>query len=122
MEWIFVQADNLKIVEEKCDENLNLSTILNQYLKPEKYASDCLKYYQSVGLNGVNLFLKADMKQGEKYYQLEMSSCLKECLRNRNIIEFPVVYVVFKDHGLFEIIDSGQSFCCNVIIYQLFKF
>lgn len=107
MEWIFVQAENLKIVDEKCDENLNLSTILNQYLNPEKYPNDSLKYYQSVGLNGINLFLKADMKQGEKFYQLEMSSCLKECLRNKNIIEFPTIYIAFKDHGIFETVDSG---------------
>lgn len=80
-------------------------------MDPHKYSNDSLKFYQSLGLTGLNFYLKAEMKSGEKYFLLDPSLSIKENLERKRIIEFPTIIVAFKEHSsMFNTIeDSGNK-------------
>lgn len=45
-----------------------------------------------------------------RFYELDLTLSLQENLKNKTIIEFPIIYVVLKNHSdMFEIIDSGKN-------------
>lgn len=57
--------------------------------------------------------LKAEKvkKSDSRFYELDLTETLQDNLRNKKIIEFPIVYVILKDHiDMYEIIVSGKSF------------
>lgn len=113
VEWIFFNAENTKTCDERIPENQKISTILTKYfeLQIENPLYEKLQYYQAVGLSGVKVFLKAEGKRGNKYYQVDINSSLKEVLCNKIIIEYPTFHVVLKDHAIsYEVIDSGYIF------------
>lgn len=71
-----------------------------------------LQFYQSAGLNGVKVYLKAEEKKGNRYYEIDINFTIKDTLFRRIIIEYPTFYVVLKNHSqLYEVIDSGKY--CN---------
>ena len=46
-----------------------------------------------------------------RFYELDSSESLQENLKNKTIIEYPIIYVALKDHGeMFDIIESGNNF------------
>lgn len=72
--------------------------------------SDKLQFYRAAGLSGIEILLKAEKikKSNSRFYKLDLTSSLKDNLSNKTIIEFPTLYVIFKDHiDMLEIIDSG---------------
>lgn len=45
-----------------------------------------------------------------RFYELDLNLTLQENLKNKTVIEFPIMYIAFKDHSdMFEIIDSGEK-------------
>ncbi|XP_021922712.1 box C/D snoRNA protein 1 isoform X3 [Zootermopsis nevadensis] len=113
VEWIFPHADNIKCVGRRLLESEPLSKLVNIYLDPKEcdpLYQDKLQYYQSAGLRGLLLLLKAEQKPGTWFYQLDSSLSLKANLKEKTVIEFPTIYVVLKDHkDAFAILESDEE-------------
>lgn len=55
-----------------------------------------------------------------RFYELDITLSLKENLENKIIIEFPIIYVILKDHSyMYEIIDTGMFFIYNYYLLKL---
>lgn len=112
IEWIFVNAENIKLIDENVPENEKLAVTLQKYFMSDnnKLLAEKLQYYQAVGIPGVKLFLKAEQKTVRKFYELDASMTLKESLAKKLIIEYPTIHVVLKDHGCgYNVIDSDDE-------------
>lgn len=113
LEWIFFNADNTKLSDERIPENHKISTVLAKYfeLQNEDPLYEKLQFYQAAGLYGVKVFLKAEEKRGNKFYQVDVNSSIKEVLHNKIIIEYPTFHVILKDHeNSYDVIDSGDIY------------
>ncbi|CAD0195810.1 unnamed protein product [Chrysodeixis includens] len=118
VEWVFpnVECDTLKFVDEKCREEKRLSELLDKYLNPDALpfeGSKALTYYKSVGFSGVKILLKAEKVKGsaKKFFELDATESLGENLSGKCIVEFPIIFVVLKDHAYnFEIITPEDEF------------
>ncbi|RZB39461.1 box C/D snoRNA protein 1 [Asbolus verrucosus] len=112
VDWIFVNSGNFKISETRVSENARLSSVLHKYLIKQEN-SECqekLQYYQAADLPGVKVLLKAEQKSGKKFYEMDPTYTLKECLRNKLIIEHPTIHLVLRDQASFyNIIDSDDD-------------
>lgn len=111
IEWIFVNADNLKMVDKKVPETERLISILRKYFVKQEDAvvQEKLQYYQSHDVTGIRIFLKAEECVGNKYYELDPTETLKENFKNKTIIEYPTLYIVLKEHAsLFTLVDEGK--------------
>lgn len=123
VDWIFVNSNNLKLSESGVAENIRLVTTLEKYLNKieNEDLQEKLQFYQAVGLPGIRLLLKAEQKRGgRKFYEIESSDTLRECLKNKLVIEYPTIHVVLKDQAdFYDIIDSGLFYlcllCCKII-------
>lgn len=67
IEWIFPNVDEkpLKFVDEKCQEHMKLSALLDKYLNPEAEpfeSSKALAFYRSAGFSRVKVLLKGKIK------------------------------------------------------------
>lgn len=102
IEWIFVNADNLKILEHAINENKKLSSPLHKYFigETESFYKEKLHYYQSAGFANISLFLAAENVKGDKYFELDLQNSIKMNLEGKTIIEYPIIYVVLNDHKL----------------------
>ncbi|KAJ9582027.1 hypothetical protein L9F63_003610 [Diploptera punctata] len=113
IEWMFPQAENMKCSGRRLLETEKLSKLVNVYLDPlqcESLYQDKLQYYQSAGLTGIILLMKAEMKSGTRYHQLDTSLTLKENLRGKTVIEFPTIFVILKDHKhIFDILSPDEE-------------
>lgn len=99
------------MVDKRVPETEKLGTVLHKHLEQQEDAAlqEKMQYYQSCGLAGVKIFLKAEECAGNKYYELDASEPLKENLRNKTIIEYPTLYVAFKEHSsVFTLVDEGK--------------
>lgn len=109
--WVFPSSDNLRISEENVSENEKLCSILSKYFckQESEYMQKRLECYQCIGLKGIKVLLKGTQKQNARYFELDLSSSVKENLRNKIIIEYPTFYIVKADHvDYYSIIDSGK--------------
>ncbi|KAL3277296.1 hypothetical protein HHI36_012646 [Cryptolaemus montrouzieri] len=109
IDWVFVNADNLCLSDSKVSEVQKLGTILSKYLEEQAdpVLEEKFQFYQAAGYSGIKILLKAERKKGKKFYEVDIDMTLKESLRNRAIIEYPIFYVVLTDHvDQFEVIDS----------------
>ncbi|CAK9810384.1 Box C/D snoRNA protein 1 [Anthophora plagiata] len=127
VEWIFPQAEYTKWVTEKALESTRLSSLIEEILDPVKSLenkndieelnlrmslNDRLQFYQAAGLPGVKVLLKAEKiaKSDLKFYELDVTLTLMENLENKIIIEFPVIYIILKDHSyMYEIITTDEE-------------
>lgn len=120
IKWIFSNANNL-IFTDTVPETTRLSHLLEKYLvEPQNSETlqEQLKYYQARSMKQLNILLYADEKPGTKYYELDISKSLQDNLKNKTIIEHPIIYVVFSENVYSStIIDSGK-----VIIFKCSKF
>lgn len=128
IEWIFPNAENVKFVDEKCDENEKLSKLINKYIGIDSepfYKKDSLMFYQSAGLSGIKILLKAEFVKNSKnkFHELDANESLRKNLENKIIIEFPVIYVVLKDHShIYDLVDTGNFdlICRNrIFVYKI---
>lgn len=116
VEWIFPNAESLRIVDEKCSENMKLIDLAGKHLNPSPITSDVntknLEYYQSRGIGGLSFLLKAEgvKKCKNRFFELDVDRTLKENFKGRTIVEYPAIYVVFSDvvKELFDVIDDGK--------------
>lgn len=117
IEWIFPNAENLKFIDEKLNENENLSKILEKYLNPnENSVNPSLKYlefYQSRGISNLKILLKSEgiRKCSNRFYELDIKKNLKENFENKIIVEYPIIYIIFNDitDNNYELIDSDDD-------------
>lgn len=113
IDWVFVGADNLKLTEKNVPEIAPISSILSKYLSKQSddRLQEKLQYYQAADIPGIRVLLKAEQKKGKKFYELDSSLTLRECLEKKLIIEYPTIYVILKDHLCgYNIIDSGELY------------
>ncbi|KAG9433393.1 box C/D snoRNA protein 1 [Apis mellifera carnica] len=127
IEWIFPQAECTKWITERALESIRLSSLLEEILYPMKSVknksdieelnlrislNEKLQFYQAAGLYGIKVLLKAEkvVKSNLKFYELDITLSLKENLENKIIIEFPIIYIILKDHSyMYEIIDTDDE-------------
>ncbi|CAH0699408.1 unnamed protein product [Spodoptera exigua] len=117
VEWVFpnVESEPLKFVDERCAEHKRLSELLDKYLNPDALpfeGSKALTYYKAVGFSGVKILLRAEKVKGSgrKFFELDPTESLAENLSGKCIVEFPIVFVVLKDHAYnFEIITPEDE-------------
>lgn len=118
VEWIFPNVDTkpLKFSDDQSPEQTKLSELLDKYLNPDAMpfeGSKDLIFYKSAGFSGVKILLKAEKVKGsnKKFFELDPTESLAENLSGKCIIEFPIIFVVLKDHAYnFEIISPGDEF------------
>ncbi|XP_063829842.1 box C/D snoRNA protein 1 [Ostrinia nubilalis] len=118
VEWIFPNVDTepLKFVDDRCPETKKLSQLLDKYLNPEALpfeGSKALTFYKAVGFKGVKVLLKAEKVRGsaKKFFELDTTETLAENLSGKCIVEFPIIFVVLKDHAYnFEIVTPEDEF------------
>lgn len=117
IEWIFPNVDSkpLKFVDEKCPEQKKLSDLLDKYLNPDTPPFDGSKdlvFYKSAGFSGVKVLLKAERlrSSSKKFFELDTTESLAENLSGKCILEFPIIFIVLKDHAYnFEIIARDEE-------------
>ena len=110
--WVFPSSDNLQISEDNVSENEKLCSILSKYFckQESEYMQKRLECYQCIGLKGVKVLLKGTQRQNAQYFELDLTSSVKENLKNKVIVEYPTFYVVKAEHvGCYSIIDSGKN-------------
>lgn len=123
IEWIFPNAESLRIVDEKCSENDRLIDLAGKHLNPpsELAGADTkhLVYYQSRGISGLTFLLKAEgvKKCKNRFFELDVQKTLKENLSGKTLVEYPAIYVVFSDvvRELFDVIDDGECIAYRII-------
>ncbi|XP_025832414.1 box C/D snoRNA protein 1 [Agrilus planipennis] len=109
IDWIFTNAENFCLTDRRVPESLKLSKIINKYFQLQEGSTlqTKLQFYQSAGIAGIKLLLKAEEKKRKQFYELDPHISLKDNLKNRLIIEYPVIHVVLNDHiSCYEVIDS----------------
>jgi len=109
IQWVFVNADSFKLCDEQIRESYKLGAVFSRYLTAQDnpVVNESLKYYQAAGLPGIRFMLRAEGKSGKKFYELDPSLTLRENFAHKQIIEFPIIHLVLKDHANgMEIIDS----------------
>ncbi|XP_014210716.1 box C/D snoRNA protein 1 [Copidosoma floridanum] len=125
IEFIFPQAGNIKWIVKKALETTRLSELLEDIFYSDfnkksdddesmklSVLQDKLKFYRSCGVSGLKVLLKAEKveKSDSRFYELDLTQSIQENLKNKTIIEYPIIYVVLKDHtDMFEIIDSDEE-------------
>lgn len=124
IEWIFVNADNLKLSDDNIPETAKLSNLLHKYMvqQEDHVVQQKLQYYQAVDLPGIQLLLKAEEKAGCKFYELNPLTSLKDNLKNKIIIEYPIIHVVLKEHlNSYDILDSGKLYLLHKYCIKGYK-
>lgn len=125
VEWCFPNAEGLVFIDERCDENEKLYVLLNKYLEagPSENipSKNKLEFYQSRGLNHLLVLLKAEgvKRCKTRYFELKPDLSLKDNLKGKTIVEYPVIYVVFKDTcDAFDVIESDDDVEAETMTYQ----
>lgn len=110
IEWRFINAHNKIIIDERCCESNLMTELIGKYFDYSNLISS-LACYRVKGLNHVALLLKAEgiRKSQNRFYAMDASKSLKENLKHKNIVEYPVIYVIFdSDVQAYDIINSGK--------------
>ena len=103
IKWIFHQAD-VTFIDCSVDENTSISTLLAKYMNPTKNElspenNDKLAFYHSASYSRVSVLIKVDVPgSGVAFQELEPLRSLRVNFANKVITEYPVLYVVLKDH------------------------
>ena len=110
----FINIDR-KVNLPAIDENTKLWELLTDFVefRTQDDSADPFQMYRSLSYGGLSLYLKAEAisKSGEQrqFWPLDMSRSLKTNLKEKVIVEHPVIHVVFKrDDHLFR--DEADDF------------
>ncbi|KAG7171654.1 Box C/D snoRNA protein 1-like [Homarus americanus] len=100
--WVFHQAD-VSFTDTGVDENTPIIKLLNRYLEPKNDLSpednEKLEYYQSASYGKIAVLIKTDVPgSGTTFQELFVNKSLRLNLANKTVLEYPVFYVVLKDH------------------------
>lgn len=103
IKWIFHQADVI-LVDPSVDENTTIFRTLAKYLNPTKNILSAednqkLAFYHSASYSRVSVLIKTETVDSEIVFQeLEPYRSFRVNFANKVITEYPVLYVVLKDH------------------------
>ncbi|CAL4152758.1 unnamed protein product [Meganyctiphanes norvegica] len=103
IKWIFHQA-NVTFVDESVDEDTAIVDILDKYMEPggemDQETAEKLCFYHSASFNRISVLLKNEMTHPNEaeFQEMFMSKSLKLNFFNKRIVEYPVFYVVLRDH------------------------
>lgn len=92
---------------------MRLSDMIENVFNSDNKLRSKLQYYIACGITGLKVLLKAEKvkKSDSRFYELDLTETLQDNLKNKTIIEFPIIYVILKDHiNMYEIIASGESY------------
>ena len=110
----FINIDK-KVSIPAIDENTKLWEILRDFVefRSQDDPADPFQMYRSLSYGGLSLYLKAEAisKSGEQrqFWPLDMRRSLKTNLKEKIIVEHPVIHIVFKrDDHLFR--DEADDF------------
>ncbi|XP_053684241.1 box C/D snoRNA protein 1 [Sabethes cyaneus] len=125
VEWCFPNAEGLVFVDERCDENDKLYALLSKYLdtgtSEDLPCKNKLEFYQSRDLNHLRVLLKAEgvKRCKNRYFELKPNLSLKDNLRGKTIVEYPLIYVIFEETSDgFDIIESDDDVEAETKTYQ----
>ncbi|XP_037934757.1 box C/D snoRNA protein 1 [Teleopsis dalmanni] len=125
VEWVFVNASNLKFVDRRCPEDLPLHKLLDKYVNPDCITDVPRKkeliYYQSAGIFNLKILLKAEgIKQSRsRFYKLDVAKSLNDNLANKTIVEYPTIYISYEQNSdMFDVIDSDEDIEEETKAYQ----
>lgn len=110
VEWHFLNVNKI-FVDSRCYENSSIGELLEKYFSFQDVNYCDLEYYKSRGISNMTILLKAEGIHNAKsrFYRFNAFETLKNNLRNKTIIEYPEIYVVYEtDCDDFDIIDSGE--------------
>lgn len=117
LEWVFANADDYTVYDEKCNENEKLFTLVNKYLNINSTELDgetnsALQFYQSKSISEIKILLECDciLVQNKRYYEMDIRKTLNQNFHKKYITEYPTLHVVFagcEDH--LELIDSDYD-------------
>lgn len=108
VEWHFVNAENVQLIDERCDEQNIIGAMLDERLMANR---DALRHYHECDRQLVRVLLKAEgiRKSKNRYWSLDLAKSWRDNLSGKTIVEYPVVYVVSDpDANDFEVIDEGE--------------
>lgn len=123
IEWVFPNANGIKLIDEHCCENDPLANLLEKYFDEKNPEMKLLEYYHSRGTSNINVLLKSEgiKRCKDRFFTLDLDKTLNENLKRKIIVEFPSIYVTYEsDEKLFDIIDSGK-FRCLIILFKFSK-
>ncbi|MPC18480.1 Box C/D snoRNA protein 1 [Portunus trituberculatus] len=103
IKWVFHQAD-VVLIDCSVDENTLICTLLAKYMNPTKNElsaedNEKLAYYHSASYSRVSVLMKTNTPDsGVVFHEIEPLKTLRVNFANKVILEYPVLYVVLKDH------------------------
>ncbi|XP_055588528.1 box C/D snoRNA protein 1 [Uranotaenia lowii] len=125
LEWCFPNAEGLVFTDERCSENNLLYVLLDKYLDTtngkEFAGKSKLEFYQSRNLNQLRILLKAEgiKRCRNRFYELDPKKTLKENLKDKTIVEYPSLVVIFREtEDQFDIIESDEDVVAETKMYQ----
>ncbi|XP_019533845.3 box C/D snoRNA protein 1 [Aedes albopictus] len=125
VEWCFPNAEGMLFVDERCDENASLMDLLGKYLEvgngEDFTGKNKLEFYQSRGMSRLRVLLKAEgvKRSKNRFFELKPKKSLKENLKGKTIVEYPVIYVIFKEASDgFDVIESDEDVEAETKLYQ----
>ena len=89
---------------EAISEKTKVWRLLEEVLERGQ-GGEAFLHYAAVGYGGLSLFLKAEGQPGpgegpRRFYPLDMKRSLKTNLKNRAVVEHPIIHVVFKSEEM----------------------
>ncbi|XP_048845624.1 box C/D snoRNA protein 1 isoform X2 [Brienomyrus brachyistius] len=110
--------------ERRVPDNRTLKEILTPYIHPtesEPVKRQKLKVYVRDSFDGVRVFMKVENRKynSMRYHELALQDTLLDNLRNKTVIEYPVLHVSLRDHCeryvlLEKEVRGGSVTPCNV--------
>ncbi|KAG0721118.1 Box C/D snoRNA protein 1 [Chionoecetes opilio] len=103
IKWVFQQAD-VTLIDRSVEENTSLSKLLARYMNPRKNElspenNEKLAYYHSASYSRICVLMKTDVPEtGIVFKELELRKSLKVNFANKSITEYPVLFVILRDH------------------------
>ncbi|XP_062308727.1 box C/D snoRNA protein 1 [Osmerus eperlanus] len=102
LKLLFPQSE-CEFVERRVSDEQTLEQILTCYIHPaesEPVRRQKLKMYVRSPFDHVRVFMKAEGRQANsvRYQELDMTKSLRENLKFKTVIEYPVFHVVLEDH------------------------
>ncbi|KAK7084542.1 Box C/D snoRNA protein 1 [Halocaridina rubra] len=102
VKWVFHQAD-ISFTEESVNENKTIIDLLAKYLEPDSSVlspeeAEKLAYYHSASYKKIAVLLKNADRGSPVFEEMFVDKSLLLNLANKTVKEFPVFYVVLRDH------------------------
>lgn len=110
IEWHFLNVNKM-FTDSRCNEGSTMVNLLEKYFNVQDENYSELEYCKSRGIANMCILLKAEGIHNAKkrFYRMNPLETLRNNLRNKIIIEYPEIYIVYEtDCDDFDIIDTGE--------------